>query len=146
MHKPEYMTRVHTYFILESAEFDMVLWCKRIVAAAYALKKQMKQNTIHFDQPSPYLLSALDFCNFPFWNIEFDEVDFFPSLNWIFLPAVACKIQVWNRLKIQCIKHDISNWSHIWKDWESPYEIMGKFQILWEGYKIWKKSPTLFWN
>ena len=104
------MTIIHTYFILESAEFDMVLWCKRIVAAAYALKKQMKQNTIHFDQPSPYLLSAIDFCNFLFWNIEFDELDFFPSLNWIFLPAVACKIQVWNRLKIKFIKLDISSW------------------------------------
>ena len=29
----------------------------------------------------------------------FDEVDFFPSLNWIFLPAVP----VWNRLKIKFI-------------------------------------------
>ena len=44
------------------------------------------------------------------WNIVFDELDFFPSLKWIFLPAVACKIQVWNRLKIQFIKLDISNW------------------------------------
>ena len=32
-------------------------------------------------------------------------------MNWIFfLPAVACKIQVCNRLKIQFIKLDISNW------------------------------------
>ena len=40
------------------------------------------------------LLSALDFCNSPVWHIVFDELDFFSSLNWIFLPAVACKIQV----------------------------------------------------
>ena len=58
---------------------------------------------------NPYL-SALDFCNSSVSNIQFDELDFFPSLNWIFLPAVACKIQVWNRLKIQFIKLDISNW------------------------------------
>ena len=44
---------------------------------------------------SPYL-SALDFCNFPVLNIKFDELDFVPSMIWIFLPAVACKIQVWN--------------------------------------------------
>ena len=54
--------------------------------------------------------SALDFCNSPVWNIQFDELDFFPSLNWIFLPAVACTIQDWNRLKIKLIKLDISNW------------------------------------
>ena len=58
---------------------------------------------------SPYL-SALDFCNFPVWNIKFDELDCFPRLNWIFLPALVCEIQVWNRLKIQFIKLDISNW------------------------------------
>ena len=53
--------------------------------------------------------SALDFCRYKVWNVKFDELDFFPSLNWIFLPAVACKIQVWNRLKIKFIKLDISN-------------------------------------
>jgi hypothetical protein len=40
---------------------------------------------------------------------------FFPSLNWIFLPAVACKIQVWSRLKIKFIKLDIfklENWKN----------------------------------
>ena len=31
-------------------------------------------------------------------------------LNWIFLPAVVCKIQVCNRLKIKFTKLDISNW------------------------------------
>ena len=43
------------------------------------------------NRQSPYL-SALDFWNSPVWNIMFDELDFFPSLNWNFLPAVACKI------------------------------------------------------
>ena len=42
--------------------------------------------------PNIYL-SALDFCNSPVWNIDFDEVEFFPSLHWIFLLSVACKIQ-----------------------------------------------------
>ena len=43
-------------------------------------------------------------------HIEFDELNFFPSLNLIFLPVVACKIQVWNRPKIKFIKLDISKW------------------------------------
>jgi hypothetical protein len=37
-------------------------------------------------------------------------MDFFPIFNWIFLPALACKIQVRNQLKIKFIKLDISNW------------------------------------
>ena len=40
----------------------------------------------------PILLSICTwFLNSPVWNIKFDELDFFPSLNWIFLHAVACK-------------------------------------------------------
>ena len=46
---------------------------------------------------TPYL-SALNFCNSPVWIIKFDEQDFFSSLNWIFLPALVGKIQIWNRL------------------------------------------------
>ena len=38
------------------------------------------------------------------------QVEILSLMNWIFLPAVACKIQVWNKLKIQFIKLDISNW------------------------------------
>ena len=53
-------------------------------------------------RPKPYL-SAFDFWNSQVWNIEFDELDFFPSFNWIFLPSVACKIQVWNKLTIKFI-------------------------------------------
>ena len=64
---------------------------------------------LHMNAQTSYL-SAVYFCNSPVWNIEFDELDFFPSSNWIFLPAVACKIQVWNRLKIKFIKLDIWNW------------------------------------
>ena len=37
--------------------------------------------------------SALYVSNSAVLNIQFDELDFFPSLNWIFLPAVACTIQ-----------------------------------------------------
>ena len=51
------------------------------------------------------------------WFLQFSSLKypvwwtrFFPSLNWIFLLAVACKIQVWNKLKIKFIKLDISNW------------------------------------
>ena len=32
------------------------------------------------------------------------------SLKWIFLPIIACKIKVWNGLKIKFIKLDTSNW------------------------------------
>ena len=35
------------------------------------------------------------------WNFEFDEVDFFPSLNWIFTACVACKNSVQTRKKNQ---------------------------------------------
>ena len=48
---------------------------------------------------SPYL-SALDFWLFLVWNIEFDDLDFFPSLNWIF----ASKSGTRTRKKIQFIK------------------------------------------
>ena len=70
------------------------------------------QGTIHILRKhilTPYL-SALDFCNTPVWSNKFDKLDFFHSLNWIFLPTVACKIQVWNRLKIKFIKLVISKW------------------------------------
>ena len=35
---------------------------------------------IFYSSPSPYL-SELEFSNPPVWNIEFDEMDFFPSLK-----------------------------------------------------------------
>ena len=40
---------------------------------------------------------------FPILQFEISSL-----MNWIFLPAVACKIQVWNRPKINFIKLDIS--------------------------------------
>ena len=62
---------------------------------------------------APYL-SELDFSNFPAWNFQFDELIFFPSLNWIFTACVAFKNPVQTRKKIQFIKLEISNW-RIWK-------------------------------
>ena len=44
----------------------------------------------HLTSQSSYL-SALDFWHSPVWNFKFDELDFFPSLNWIFTACVACK-------------------------------------------------------
>ena len=38
---------------------------------------------------TPYL-SALDFWHSLVWHFEFDELNFFPSLNWIFTACVAC--------------------------------------------------------
>ena len=43
------------------------------------------------DRPPSYL-SELEFCNPPVWNIKVDELDFFLTLNLIFLSAVVCKI------------------------------------------------------
>ena len=44
--------------------------------------------------------------------------------NWIFLPAVACKIQVWNILKIKFIKLDslenCKNWVQIDREIDTP--------------------------
>ena len=45
------------------------------------------------------VLSELDYWNTPVWNIQFDELDFFPILNWIFTTCGACKIKAWNRQK-----------------------------------------------
>ena len=56
----------------------------------------------------PIYVFTLDFCNSLVWSIKFDDLDFCHSLNRIFLPAVACKIQVWNRPKIKFTKLDIS--------------------------------------
>ena len=56
---------------------------------------------------SPYL-SPLDFSNSPVWNIQFDELDFFPSFNWIFTACVACKNpdQTWN-FKLENVKNQV---------------------------------------
>ena len=43
------------------------------------VQKVFKTN-LNFRYRSPYL-SALDFSNSPVWNIEFDELDFFPVWN-----------------------------------------------------------------
>ena len=46
----------------------------------------------------PYSLtsyfSALDFWHTPVWNFEFDELNFFPSLNWIFASYTGIKSPV----------------------------------------------------
>ena len=48
------------------------------------------------DKLSSYL-SALDFWHSLAWNFEFDELDFFYTLNWIFAAWVACKNSVQTR-------------------------------------------------
>ena len=62
-------------------------------------------------------------------NIKFDELDFFPRLNWIFLPALACKIpvhqnwyfklkncknreQIWMDKILQAFKPDFANYNY----------------------------------
>ena len=54
---------------------------------------------IHYVGIPLMYLSAPDFWQSLVWNIEFGEL-FFLNLHLIVMPAVvACKIQVWNRLK-----------------------------------------------
>ena len=40
---------------------------------------------------SPYL-TELDLSNSPVWNFQFDELIFFPSLNWIFTTKIQFKL------------------------------------------------------
>ena len=48
---------------------------------------------LQLNKPPIYL--HLIFANHPVLDVKCDELDFFfPSLKFIFLPAVACKIQV----------------------------------------------------
>ena len=60
--------------------------------------KENKSPTIANSILTPYL-SALDFWHSIVWNFEFDELDFFPSLNCIFIACVACKNPVQTRKK-----------------------------------------------
>ena len=62
----------------------------------------------HLTSQSSYL-SALDFWHSPVWNFKFDELDFFPSLNWIFSGYTGSKNRVQTRKKIQFIKLEILN-------------------------------------
>ena len=55
-------------------------------------------------------LSALDFCNSPVWNIEFDELDFQSISNLNFTGYSRQKNPVQTGKKIQFIKLNISNW------------------------------------
>ena len=95
-----------------------------------------------FMNQSPYV-SALGFWNSPVSNIKFDELDFFPSLNWIFLPAVACKIQVWNRLKIKFMVK-MSGLKILWSlglknsfgFWVEK-SVVGKFMVEKSGVEAW---------
>ena len=52
-----------------------------------------------FIQSSPYL-SALDVWHSRDWNFEFDGLDFFPSLNWIF--AVKSSLSNWKFQTREC--------------------------------------------
>ena len=44
-------------------------------------------------------LAALDFWHSPVWNFKFDELDFFPSLNWILAGYTSSKNPVQTRKK-----------------------------------------------
>ena len=108
-------------------QLKCVLSCWRLVPAHNGLNSiQKKYSKIHttlrseqllekdwfliamlFVQSSSNFKSHLIFAILQFEISSLKELDFFLSLNCIFLPAVACKIQVWNRQKIQFLKLDI---------------------------------------
>ena len=69
----------------------------------------MVRSSVTYLSQSPYL-SALDFWQSLVWNSEFDELNSFPNLNWIFTACVVCKNPVQTKRKIQFIKLEISNW------------------------------------
>ena len=78
------------------------------------IKKSPNPNKrIYISLLTPYL-SEQDFSNFPVWNFHFDELDFFPSLNWIFVDYTGSKTPVQTGKKYLFIKLEISNW-RIWK-------------------------------
>ena len=82
-------------------------------------------------RPNP-LLSALDFCNSPIWNIKFDELDFYLVSTGI----SACKIQVWNRLKIKFIKLNIS--SH--GEFQKSSADKNPTNVLWSSKTEWPRK------
>ena len=51
---------------------------------------KLQENYCIFWMQSSYL-SALDFWHSLVWNVEFDELDFFSSLNWIFASYTGSK-------------------------------------------------------
>ena len=75
-------------------------------------------------------------------------------MNWIFLPAVACKTQVWNRLKIHFIKLNISNWRIVnikfrWIGAEIQLNILLQWHCLKLSlfclYSYWSSNKLYFW-
>ena len=79
-----------------------------------------------------YLYLTFHFWHSLIWNFEFDELDFFPSLNWIFTACVACKNPVQTLKKIRFIKLGISSL------------IMSKIKCRLKGGK--GIVPTYFYN
>ena len=75
----------------------------------YCCNAKLEFVTRRYSNKSFFLSICTWFLKNQVWKIKFDELDFLTSLNWIFTASVACKIQVWNRPKIQFIKLDFSN-------------------------------------
>ena len=73
-------------------------------------------------------LSALDFWYSLAWNFEFDELDFFPCLNWIFTACVACKNPVQTRKK-----------NHVHQTWNFKLNNV-KNQVQIDRVTVWKRK------
>ena len=93
----------------------------------------------------PYSIKPLIYLHLIFSIFQFEISSL---MNWIFLPPLAGKIQVWNRLKIKFIKllDTISNCinAKLSADWLG--EISYKISQLWRGSRIWHFQPLwLYW-
>ena len=93
---------MHTtvYVTIQMQHSRLNLKTERLTVALSKVKRQARLNKT--PEPiirlSPYL-SELDFSNSPVWNSQFDELIFFPSLNWIFTACLACMNLVQTRKK-----------------------------------------------
>ena len=76
---------LYTYSTCSMQNEQYMLMHAAIIKMIIGISMEMKGKS--FDSMlSPYL-SRLDSCNSQGWNIQFGELNFFPSLNWFLLPV-----------------------------------------------------------
>ena len=76
--------------------FKVWTWKQQLGFHKWKLEKKISLDAIH--------LSELDFSNSPVWNIEFDELDFFPknlSVSSKTLWSVLCLLLLWSIYRVR---------------------------------------------
>ena len=71
---------LHTFWTIKYVRSRS--YCSKLFSPSFVVYTDSKVEIQDFLIPPIYL--HLNFCNSPVWYIAFDELDFFPSLNWIF--------------------------------------------------------------